>query len=197
MSALFRNLVPKRDSLGFIRKYSSGHEPFVLSSGEVVRVRKCSLMFKEWRGRRLRHTFGEKMTVDVSGKPQFAELAIADFFKRHGFAVRWVETYGRGGGLPMFLLDWQYRPYKEQTDNPVEEQWVMDTLKRVATLNGNSYSGCWDVIAWDNGTVFFIESKRFKRDRLRESQRRWLDAGLRSGLVSENFVVVEWDIVPL
>lgn len=180
------------ESLGFLREFFSGNEPFTLSSGETVQVLKCSLTFKKWNGTPLLHTFGGKAVLDVSGKPQFAELAIADFFERHGFSVRWVETYGRSG-MPMFLTDWQDKPHKEQTDRPIENQQVMDTLKRIAAINGGSYSGCWDVVAWKDETLLFAESKRLKRDRLRESQRRWFEAGLKSSLTPDNFVVVEWD----
>ncbi len=182
----------ERDSLGFLANHFSGYEPFTLSNGATVQVPKYFLTFKEWRGQKLQHTFGGKRVVDVSGSPQFVELAIADLFKRQGFSVRWIETYGRSSGLPMFLLDWKDMPYKDQDDHPIGDGWVKDALAGVASLNGNTYSGCWDVIAWGGGRLYFIESKRRGRDKLRESQRRWLDVGLSAGLPLESFIIIEW-----
>jgi hypothetical protein len=54
--------------------------------------------------------------------------------------------------------------------------------------------GCWDVLAWRGTEVRFVEAKRARRDRIRESQRQWLDAALGLGYRLDAFLVVEWDL---
>lgn len=172
---------------------ATGTEIFTLKDGGTVGVPKVVTVFSEWTGAKLRNTFGGKPVVDVSGSPAFAEIAIADTLAQSGYSVRWAETYARGGRLPMFLTRWEDRPYKEQAESPIAEQWVLDTLAGIASLNGGSYSGCWDVVAWKDEKILFAESKRSKRDRIRASQIAWLEEGLRYGLKPENFLVVQWD----
>jgi len=182
-------------NVGFLKGHISSHEPFVLSSGATALVPKYEPTFKKWGGPLLNNTFGGKAVLDVSGSPAFAELAIAELFRRAGFSARWAETYGRGSRLPKFMLSWNDTSYGEQDDCPIGECWVMDALRRIAELNGGSYSGCWDVIAWKGDRLVFAESKRSKKDRIRDSQRHWLEAGLKSGLAPGNFLVVEWDTI--
>lgn len=186
---------PARDPLGFLRPHFSGYETFSLSSGDKIEVPKFELKFKKWDGEKPLYTLGGKAILDVAGKPQFAELAIADFFKQQGFETRWAETYGYGNGLPLFLSEWRDKPLKDQTNHPIDEAWVTEMLKDIAKLNGESFSGCWDVIAWKDNRLYFIESKRRKKDGLRDTQRHWINSAMRYGLAPENFIVIEWVLV--
>lgn len=188
--------LPARDPLGFLQPYFSGYETFSLSSGDKIEVPKFTLQFKKWDGEKLLYTLGGKAVLEVAGKPQFAELAIADFFKQHGFDTRWAETYGQGGDLPLFLSEWQNKPLKDQASHPIDEAWITEMLKDIANLNGESFSGCWDVIAWKDKQLYFIESKRRKKDSLRDTQRHWINSAMRYGLAPENFIVIEWDEAP-
>lgn len=172
-----------------------GSEIFTLKDGRSVHVPRATTALVKWTGEKLNNTFGGKPVVDVNGSPAFAELAIVDLLAKSGYSVRWAETYARGGKIPAFLVHWEDRPYKEQIGKPITEQWVLDTLLGIASLNEGSYSGCWDVVAWKNERLLFAESKRNGRDRIRPSQISWLDASLRYGLKPENFVIVQWDFV--
>ncbi len=151
------------------------------------------LLFHAWSGNPLAHTFGGKAVIDFEGLPMFAELAIAETLKKEGHSTRWAETYGRGNKLPLFLTEWLDRPYGEQKDVPIAEQWILNILAGIASLNNGSYAGCWDVLAWKGDKLLFVESKRNKRDSVRDSQVAWLVAGLEYGLTPENFLVVQWD----
>jgi hypothetical protein len=55
----------------------------------------------------------------------------------------------------------------------------------------------WDVFAFKNGTVRFIECKR-KGEQLTSSQRDWIAAALdpKTGFTPENFLFVEWTATP-
>lgn len=41
---------------------------------------------------------------------------------------------------------------------PIEEAWVNERLHAIAAANGNTYSGCWDVVVWNGDRLVFAES---------------------------------------
>ena len=170
---------------------TNSFEEITLPSGATILVPKINIIFKEWKGEPIEHTFGNKPLIDVNGKPVFAELAIMHLFIRLGWQSRWIETYGKNKQKPIFLNNWKDELFKNQIPALIKNDSVMSRLKKIAALNG-SYSGCWDVIGWRNDKIIFAESKRSKKDRIRETQLNWLNAGLRSGLTPNNFLFVEW-----
>ncbi|MBI2473986.1 hypothetical protein HYV70_05545 [Candidatus Uhrbacteria bacterium] len=159
-----------------------------------VEVPKAIISFKEWHGAKP-NSFGGKPFIDFDGVPIFAELAIARTFQQLGYTAYWVETYARGNKPPMFLLDWQNRPYKEQTNCDIDEPWILEKLTVIAQQNHNTYDGCWDVLAWKGEELLFIESKRNKKDSVRSSQNNWLQAALQTGLKPKNFLIVQWNFL--
>ncbi len=169
-------------------------EDIALPSGEMVKIPECHLVFKMWTGQPIKETFGGKALVDVGGKPMFAELAIMHLFINAGWQARWIETYATGDMEPKFLSAWLDDKYKNQIQNPITDSAVTDSLKKIAALNGGSYSGSWDVLGWGAGRMIFAESKRFKKDRIRGTQVKWLDAALRAGFSPDNFLVVQWNL---
>ena len=94
---------------------------------------------------------------------------------------------------PNHFTAWTDAGLTEQRHDPVTAPAVMDLLQRQAVANQNSFAGCWDVVGWRGEQVLFAELKRRRQDRIRSSQHRWLEAGLRIGLQPENFLLVEWD----
>ena len=48
---------------------------------------------------------------------------------------------------------------------------------------------------WKGQKVRFIELKRSKRDKIRDTQIVWLKAALKEGLSTGQFFIVEWEIV--
>lgn len=171
----------------------SSLETFHLQDGSVE-IPKAIISFKKWQGVKP-NSFGGKPFIDFEGVPVFAELAIAKTFQKLGYTAYWVETYARGNKLPMFLLDWQDKPYKEQTNSDINEPWVLEKLASIADQNSHSYAGCWDILAWKDDKLLFIESKRNKKDSVRSSQNNWLQAALQTGLKPENFLIVQWDFL--
>jgi hypothetical protein len=161
---------------------------------EKYPVPKSNISFEKWIGKPIQNTFGGKALLNVDSKPSFAELAIVDLFVKEGWEARWVCTYGRGKQNPFFLKEWKNDNLKNQENNPIKEVWVMNLLNKVASLNNNSFSGCWDVIAWKEGELIFVESKRLKKDSIRQTQMDWFRAGLKSGLSEMNFLVIQWDV---
>lgn len=141
------------------------------------------------------HRFGNKDLVLVDGRPQFAEVAILRLFEADGWHGRWVETYPYRKN-PRFWREWSGAGPMAQRHVPIATPWVDAWLREIAAANGGPFSGCWDVAAWKGDRLVFAESKKRRKDRLRGTQLRWLEAALRCGLQVEDFLVVEWSIAP-
>jgi hypothetical protein len=92
------------------------------------------------------------------------------------------------------MTEWKDDKYKHQTHRPFDNDFADSLLADITRLNGNTYSGCWDVVACKDNRVVFAESKRTKKDRFRITQTNWLAAAMRHGLQADNFLVVEWDM---
>ena len=67
-------------------------------------------------------------------------------------------------------------------------------FREIERKNGGR-RGCWDVFAWRRDEVVFAEAKRMEKDRIRESQRAWLDAALEVGIPLSAFLIVEWKLM--
>lgn len=183
---------PSEQSLEFLKPYRVADELFTLPSGEQILIPKYASAFKQWLGIPLNETFGGKTVLDVDGRPMFAELAIMNLFVRAGWQARWVETYAKGKNAPIFLSEWKDDKYKNQLPDPITDEKIISCLAGIAALSENSYGGCWDVLAWKNDTLIFAESKRLKRDSIRDTQINWLSSALAYGLKPENFALIEW-----
>ena len=168
----------------------NSHETIAIKNGEFV-IPKIVIEFKEWRGKIPGDTFGNKPIIDYKGKPVFAELAILGLVIDSGWDGRWVETYARGKMDPKFLLKWGGESFKKQKNN-IPNNKIKGQLDKIAELNNNSYSGCWDVVGWKGDNVIFFESKRIGKDRIRETQIKWLKSAMKFGLKEDNFLMVEW-----
>ena len=138
--------------------------------------------------------FGNKDLLHVDDKPQFAEVAILRAFEADGWQGRWVEPYQRAAMDPSILHAWNGGAFKTQEQVPIAELWVKERLHAIASQNRNSYAGCWDVVAWKDERLIFVEAKLSKKDRMRPTQLRWLEAALKCGCAVEDFLVVEWTL---
>jgi hypothetical protein len=122
----------------------------------------------------------------------FAELGIAHLLVADGWQARWVCTYGRPKMDPLFLTDWNRRlTRREQVSSEIDDSRIRGLLDGIACANGK-FGGCWDVVAWKDRRLLFLESKLLKKDRIQDSQIRWLLAGLEAGLRLDHFMVIEW-----
>lgn len=159
-----------------------------------IKIPKCVVEFEKWTGKPIKETFGGKPVVCVDKKPMFAELAIMTLFKKDGWKSRWIETYGKSKERPICLSQWNDDKFKNQIEDSITDNKILKILSGIASLNNNSYSGCWDVIGWNNDNIIFAESKHMNKDRIRQTQVDWLSAGLKFGLLPQNFLVVQWSV---
>jgi len=171
-----------------------------LSHGPVL-LPLCRPSFIPATNTRDVHTFGGKDLLLVDGRAQFAEVAILRLFEEAGWHGRWLETYGKAAMKPALWREWNAAGPSAQLHAPIEEAWVHERLHSIAVTNGNSFSGCWDVVAWScnaagDGRLVFAESKKAGKDKLRGTQLRWVEAAMRCGVSAEDFLVVEWSLAP-
>lgn len=169
----------------------AGFEEMVLPSGRVVRVPKVRAEFRAWSGPISIHTWGSKPVLDVAGEQTFAEVAILRLFQSAGWEARWLEVYGASSAWPIVLERWHPEGIGACERSTIPDERVSDTIRSIVERNGTS-SGCWDVVAWNGAHVVFAESKRRGKDRMRETQRRWLESALEVGVPLSSFLVVEW-----
>ena len=72
--------------------------------------------------------------------------------------------------------------------------YINQTLTRIADRNGQSRSGCWDVILWVDRTLLFVQLKNAaEQEEIKGARIAWLDAALKTGFSPSQFMVVEWD----
>jgi hypothetical protein len=137
--------------------------------------------FRPWKGEPIQNTYGGKAILDSEGRAVFAELAIIDVLKQHGFdGAAWVDSYRKcfRNAMP---------PQKcELPDH------VLRVYSRIAEANGKK-AGCWDVIAWNSENVSFVECKRKGKDRMTANEWKWLDSALKVGIALKNFAICEWE----
>ena len=160
---------------------------------KAVQVPVVHIGFKKWQGEPIKNTFGGKGLIDFNGQPMFAELAIKHLAELGSWEARWVETYAMKGGLPYYFSEWGDMALPQQKQDPITNKNVLESMDLIAQHNKSSYYGCWDVVTWNKSSVIYIEAKRTKYDRVRPTQDRWLEAGVRAGFHPNNFMVAWWD----
>ena len=132
-------------------------------------------------------SYRRKGLVALDGDSLFAELAIARLFVRSEWNAYWRDGYGQ-----RCVADRDLSRRSVSLPRPSLGASVIDVVQ---AAHGSSLSGCWDVLAWTDERIAFVESKRRGGDRLQETQGRWLDAALAVGIPREAFVVLEWDFI--
>jgi hypothetical protein len=162
---------------------AQGHgTPMLLPVGIVVNVPTCLLQFSEWNGDPIPGTYGGKAVLELNGEPLFAELAVLRLLEQDGWDGVWVDSYRRRymRGLPGLVAP-----------SELPEQW-QSLFARIAG-GKSSWSGRWDVVAWQGSRVLFVEAKRRGRDRIQASQLKWLEAALAQVPLS-SFLLVDWHL---
>lgn len=170
-------------------------EIFQLSESEIE-IPKCVVQFQKWKGIPLKESSGGKVIVSVDDKPMFAELALLKQLIDDGWQARWLLNYNRKNKPPVLIEEWKDEKFENQKHEPIAEQKISDLLNGIATLNNNSFLGCWNVIAWKGDSVLFADSKRNNKDLFDSSKQKWLAAAMAYGLSPENFLVMQWDYNP-
>ncbi len=161
----------------------------VLPDGTSVSLAVVELAFNPWLGPPPPRTYGPKPVVEHNGRGVFAEIAFAGILRDRGWEAVWASTYA---GLRYFTD----QPLQGRSNTTEVPPHIDGILREIAVVNGMgsrpSMSGLCDVVAWRGGDLCFYELKRSGKDRIRETQRRWLWAALRYGVGPEKLRIVEW-----
>jgi hypothetical protein len=158
-------------------------EPITLPSGRAVELPKAKPLFHAWRGAVPNDCYGSKPLLDLRGEMVFAELAILRLFELAGWQGRWIDSYRRKYRVGYWGDD-------TAKDLPLEQKALLDSIRARSEVRG----GCFDVFCWCLGKIMFAEAKWKAHDRIRHSQRRWLEAALDVGIPVASFLIVEWGI---
>ena len=157
-------------------------EVISLPSGREVQIPKTSPLFNIWSGESIGDRYGGKPLLSFNGQPAFAELVILGTLLSAGWQGVWVDTYRH-----------KYRTSYYPLNEIVLPSGPQELLNRIYQ-RASSRNGCWDVFCWKEETYLFAESKRHRRDSIRDTQRKWLEAALEDGLPITSFLIVEWSM---
>ncbi|AIF82309.1 hypothetical protein NTE_00227 [Candidatus Nitrososphaera evergladensis SR1] len=186
--------VPTRALYPFFPKgLEPDHEHVIL--GLEVSVPATNIVFKRWKGKPIKDDMAGKPVVEYEGKPMFAELAIVKMAVRSGWSAFWQKAYPVRQSGPYYYSEWREDvPRKDQvTSSSLNSAYQEQVQASIARYNGNSFRGCWEVIAWNKGRTLYMKSMQSKKDTIRDNQVRWFSASLSAGLRrKENFLVVNW-----
>ena len=157
------------------------YENIQLPSGAFVQIPKTEPIYELWTGQPPSDRYGKKAVLNSKGEPAFAELAILRIFASAGWQGVWVDTYRH--------------KYRTAYFPPNEIKLAAEQQKLLSSIydKAGTKTGCWDVFCWrEGGEILFAESKSQSRDRIRDRQRRWLEAAIQCGLPISSFLMVEW-----
>ena len=110
-------------------------------------------------------------------------MAILREFEKDGWSGVWVDTYGEKYRVA-------YCGESGEVQLPPVRKALLERIRRAA----GSKHGCFDVFCWKGDMLLFAEAKRRGRDRIRETQKRWLAAALNVGVPLESPLIVEWSL---
>ena len=157
---------------------SIGQHPVTLPDGSTVSIRALRVAFSRATPNRLAdgtlpRTYTTKPLVSVNGAAMFGELAIVRWLEKDGWDAVWMDTF-HGAKF------WKAMPHKSPpVALPPSARALYDAIK---VANGGKASGAFDVMAWRNGDVAFLEYKG-QGDRSNRNEARWVAAALAAGVL--------------
>ena len=163
----------------------TGTFPVRLVSGQDLILPLCQPTFNSWLGVQPPFTFGRKKVLNYKDQPVFAELMILNLLREKKWDGRWVSSFGGTKYLREMPMDYRLGP---SVDLPTEHKRMHDDIQSVAGAKG----GCFDVFAWRDGQILFLEAKRKSHDKIRDTQRRWIEAAISTGVAPDKLIIVEW-----
>jgi len=154
---------------------------FNLSTNEIVKIPKANIRFEKWLGEPLEDDY-KKTVLNFNSEPLFAELIILRILQNEGWKGVWVDSFRR-----KYRTDWIN---KNGVELPSKKQVFLNNIYK----NLGSKKGCWDIFCWKDEKILFIESKQLSKDKIRETQVKFLESALNIGLTDKSFLIVEWTL---
>ena len=158
-----------------------------LLNGKEVSIKLARWFFQKYDSTPLldlSKTYLSKPLVKYNASYTFAELAILGEFINHGWEGCWIDSFHK--------KIWNAFP---ATSLPIQlPQEIQIKLSNLLIGKKITKIGAWDILAWKDDFLLFIESKSlYSKDKLRNSQLSFLQKALRAGFDSNHFLIVEWD----
>ena len=161
-----------------------------VSGGMRVDVPTARLAFREWKEQApprtslgaWSDTYGKPLILGDDGQRSVAEIEVVRRLRHAGWEAAWIDTFS---GAPAWMRPWTDRGIGLPTP-------VASTVARLRSASAPE-GRPWDVIAWRDKRILFLEAKRRHGDRLRPGQIAWLEAAVRKRLVEVSFGIVEWE----
>ena len=157
-------------------------ENIELPSGGTVQIPKVTPVFNRWSGKPIMDNYNNKLILVYENEPVFAELAILRILQSDKWNGVWVDTYRKAYRT-------SYWP-KDSIQLPLEQAKLLQSIYKKA----GSDKGCWDVFCWKDELCLFVETKRKGYDKIRDTQKHWLESAIQCGLPLTSFLVVEWSL---
>lgn len=158
----------------------TGVERFFLPDGSTADIDRALPHFPPWLGSPIEDDYGSKPVLEWRGEPLFAELLILRLLESAGWEGVWVDTFRRRF----------WRAVAEPIELPTRQAALLRCIREKARTSG----GCFDVFAWQDSQWLFAEAKWAGHDRVRDTQRRWLNAALDQQIPGASFLVIEWSV---
>ncbi len=120
--------------------------PFVLPTGEAVRIRTQHWPLEPWEGEDppgLATPWARKPKFSVRGSRSCAELAIVDRLQADGWHGVWVNAF-RGE----LRSQWFPAPAVKTLAEAGAPGWAVEIFGQLRAANGGTLSGFFDVFAW-------------------------------------------------
>jgi hypothetical protein len=155
-----------------------------LPSGKKILLPCARPRFELWTGAPISFDFGHKRPLTYRERPIFAELLILRLLEAHGWKGVWVSSYGGTKYLGEMPQDSSLA--QGRVPLPDERKCLLDKIWQRSGQRG----GCFDVYAWRNGQVLFCEAKRKGKDRIRLSQRKWIEAAISENVALDSLRIV-------
>jgi hypothetical protein len=156
-----------------------------LLSGQDINLPLCQPTFKSWLGVQPPFTFGRKPVLNYKDQPVFAELMILNLLREKMWDGVWVSSYGGTKYLREMPRDFRLG---QSVDLPAGYKRLLDGIQTLAGKKG----GCFDVLAWRDSQFIFLEAKQKHHDKIRDTQSRWIEAAISTGVASDKLIIVEW-----
>lgn len=170
----------------FARASEIGVTDCTLPSGQVVTLRRIVVRFGKASPEYLPHgalpdSYVAKPLVTFSGAAMFGELAVVRWLEVDGWHAVWLDTvHGR--------KVWREMPTRSSPVVLLPAERA--TYDRIVAANGGRASGTFDVMAWKDGHVVFLEYQG-AADRVSKTTSAWIEAALSAGVSQNDLFIVQ------
>lgn len=153
--------------------------PVELPDGETIHIATQRWALDRWDGEadppELKQIWARKPKFAVNGSRSCAELAVLEHLRADGWNGVWVSAFGAQELRSRWFPAPAFRAIA-QTGAPI---WAVDIFESVRAENGGKLVGFFDVFAWRQPREGrFVEAK-VGPDRLRDTQRTFVQRALR------------------